>query len=40
MIVKTFQSNKNKDALKSIIQEQIYKDLQVNINNNFDVIIR
>ena len=39
MIVKTFQSNKNKDALKSIIQEQIYKDLQVNINNNFDVII-
>ena len=39
MINKSFSSNSNKNAIRSVINENIYLTFKTNINNNFDNLI-
>ena len=39
MISNFFNSNQNKNAIKTIISEDFYKEQKINIGNNHDIII-
>ena len=39
MISNFFNSNQNKNAIKTIISEDFYKENKINIGNNHDIII-